>query len=512
MSRNGPAWSSPAPRDPIPIVVRRLALLLVLASAALLGAGSPAAWAYPAEFAAPVAAPERPALPVADDVKAALRRALLLGKLSRSDWAWHRRSLWRTRTALRRLGGARRAELGAALANVEGLARAGKLTPSRMPVIFLELRRNLEQWTARRFPHPGERITFGKHPAVFQYYAGRGLHHHPLASFGLANQLARACTAERAAGPRCRPRALRRALDGLLALASRRGDFTAWEYLYAWGGGTAPWVSGMAQATAIQALARGSVALEEPRWAAAAEDALGAFETAPPVGIAAPANPGRHYLMYSFNPQLRILNGFLQTLIGLHDMADLTGSRRAKRLFERGERAARASLAAYDTGAWSRYSRGGRESPLGYHALVGQFLERLCFRKVGEAYCDLGRRFARYEREPTRISVARIPRRRVGRRVFVSFALSKLSTVTVLVRSRRGDVLRKRLALPGGRHVLGAVPHRAGPHRATVVAVAPNGQRSVAVQRFSVKPEPKPVKKKRKRAAERRRLSGSSAR
>ena len=470
------------------------ALLLCLLTGSLAGIAEPAA-AYPAGArTAPLAAapaPVRPPLPVADDVKASLRRALLLGKLSREDWAWHRRSLWRTRVALRHLRGARRAELAAVLANLERLAAGGRLTASRMPVAFMELRRNLEVWTSRPFPAPGERLTFGKHPAVFQYYAGRGIHHHPLASFGRANQLARACTAVRAEGPRCRPRALRRALDGLVALASRRGDFTAWEYLNAWGGGTPPWVSGMSQATAIQALARGSVALDEPRWAAVAEDALGAFEAAPPVGVSAPAASGRHYLMYSFDPQLRILNGFLQSLIGLHDMAALTGSERARRLFEGGERAARASLTAYDTGAWSRYSRGGRESPLGYHELVGTFLDRLCFRKVADDYCTLGERFARYEQEPTRVLVAQIPRRREGHRVPIGFAISKLSTVTVSVKGRHGLAMRRRMSLPRGSFHVAWTPGRAGPFRVVVTAVAPNGQHSVVVRRFSVRPKPK---------------------
>ncbi len=45
---------------------------------------------------------------------------------------------------------------------------------------------------------------------------------------------------------------------------SRR--FIAWEYMFHFGGGAPPWISGMAEATAIQALARAAVLLEEPAY------------------------------------------------------------------------------------------------------------------------------------------------------------------------------------------------------------------------------------------------------
>ena len=44
--------------------------------------------------------------------------------------------------AVGRLSGTRRAELGAVLANVQQIAAAGELTPSRLPALFLTLERN----------------------------------------------------------------------------------------------------------------------------------------------------------------------------------------------------------------------------------------------------------------------------------------------------------------------------------------------------------------------------------
>ena len=78
------------------------------------------------------------------------------------------------------------------------------------------------------------------------------------------------------------------------------------------------------------------------------------------------------------SPGLRVLNGFLQANTGLYDFAQLTGDAEARRLFKAGDRAARREIPKFDTGAWSLYSLGGRESDLGYHRLVRDFLDNLC--------------------------------------------------------------------------------------------------------------------------------------
>ena len=134
--------------------------------------------------------------------------------------------------------------------------------------------------------------------------------------------------------------------------------------------------------------------------------------------------------MYSFNPSLHILNGFLQSVIGLHDVADADGLAHVPGACTgRGERAARGAVAAYDTGAWSRYSFAGRESPLSYHELVTGFLEGLCARTDRPAYCDTGARFTRYEHEPPAIHLAVTRRPREDRPAAVSFWVSKVSWV-----------------------------------------------------------------------------------
>ena len=413
-------------------------------------------------------------------VKGALRRAWLAHAISRRRYESLRRTWWLARRDVARLGGTRRAELAAVVGMTERLARGRMLTASRLEPVFLTLRRNREFWTTRPLIAPRARLSFRGDPVIFEYYAGRGLAIQPLASFGRANALAASCV-RATARHRCRPAALKRLLDRMVALGSERGGFLAWEHFFAFGSGAPPWISAMTQATGAQALARGRRALGDVRYERASRRALGAFDAAPPLGVAVPAGGGVRYAMYSFAPDLRILNGELQTLIGLRDVARIAGSGRARRLFEQGEPVARRAVRGFDTGAWSLYSAGGKESTLGYHRLVAGFLSGLCRRTGASTYCAAGRRFVRYVREPPRVHVRTARKLRARRRTTIGFTLSKISDVMLQVRDRRGRVelshgLR---ALPHGRHSVTWVPARAGRHRLRIVAIGPGGTRAV---------------------------------
>src|SRR3954452_23645600 len=113
------------------------------------------------------------------------------------------------------------------------------------------------------------------------------------------------------------------------------------------------------------------------------------FQAPPPAGVRIPDGAGAHYLQYSGLPNLKILNGFIQSLVGLYDLATLTGDPTAQALFEAGDRAGRAEVPTFDTGAWSLYSRGSstHESDLSYHTLLRDFLVQLCSRTAAVEYC-----------------------------------------------------------------------------------------------------------------------------
>ena len=432
-------------------------------------------------------------------VGAALRRARLTDRIGRRAYARYRAALAGARKAARRLTGARGSEQAAVLGSVVRLAAERQLIHSRFPAVFLNLRRNTRTWTQETFPRPGERRSWDDDPAVFQYVPGQGMQLHPLATWGRVNWALRRCLVTR--GRDCRKRALRRRLDSLARLPARRGRFVAWEYYYAYAQGRPPWMSGMAQATAIQALSRAAAALHTRRYARLARRALGAFEAPPPAGVAVPAAGGRRYVMYSFAPSLQILNGELQAINGLRDAAVLARIRRAVPLVARGDRAARAALGGFDTGAWSLYSSAGAESTLAYHQLTTRFLDDLCRRTERAEYCRASRRFARYATEPPRIGIAPLRGLWARRLAPLHFTLSKGSAVRVRVFGPRGLVLARDMRLSRGGHDLSWTPPSRGRFEVRVSARGPEGRLGVEGRTVRVvRPKPKPKRKPREDA------------
>jgi len=364
-------------------------------------------------------------------VHRALRLARAKRRISPGRARAYRRiySLARSRRA--RLRGARRRELGSVIATLESIALRRALTASRMPALFLILRRNAEFWPRSPFPAHRGLVTFRGSKLLFEYYAGHGLQLQPLVNFKKANVMHGACVKK--TGP-CDPGGLRRLLREMVRTSSRRGGFRTWEYYFEFGGGRPPWMSGMAQATGVQAFARASQLLREPGWRRYAEEAFPAFETAPPVGVAA-RGPlgGTHYLQYSFAPRLFIINAFLQAVLGLYDYAEITGDATARRLFERAEPEARAELPRNDTGDWSTYSFAGRESTREYHELLRELAAGLCSRLRLDVYCETAARFRRYAVEPAKLELLGPATAVKGAKTQVRFSLSKLSAVQITI-------------------------------------------------------------------------------
>jgi hypothetical protein len=364
-----------------------------------------------------------------DPVKRALRRAASDGHVSAEDATRYRGIYSRALSVRRKLGFTRGAELGYVITTLQRIARRGGLVAARMPALFLLVDRNREWWGSKGAPGSGARVRFGASRVIFQYYPGHGLQLQPLANFGAANGYWYSK----------RDESLRTLVDELVELRVVRDGFASWEYYFDFGGGSPPWISGMAQGTAVQALARASARLADPSLVQVATQALGAFERRTPVGARVPAGNGAWYALYSFAPSLEVLNGMLQSLVGLKTFATLTGDLRAAALFDEGDRVARARVSLYDTGAWSLYSRsGGRpgaEANLNYHTLNRDFARNLCKLTSADAYCSAADRFTKYLREdPTLDPFGPVPApARGGRGVRFNFTLSKISRVGITV-------------------------------------------------------------------------------
>ena len=365
--------------------------------------------------------------------------------------------------SLGRLSGTRRTELGAVLANVQAIAAAGQLIPSRLPALFGTLERNRQWWTSEPPLSAGNRVSFPGSRIVWQYYPGQGLEIQWLATFGKANGYFSSHENTN----------LRQLLSEVIPLASERAGGIAWEYMFRFHGGMPPWTSGLSQGTALQVLARAWSRFREPAYLLAAEQALGIFQTPPPAGVLVKTPAGALYAEYSYAPDDRILNGFIQSLVGLYDYASITHDPLGQSLFEAGDAEGRGEVPHYDTGAWSLYDQFG-ESNLNYHELLREFLEHLCERTRSIAadgvYCTAAEHFTADLHTPPVIALL-TSRLHGGTRAGVQVSLSKISAVSITVRRGGGVVWRNSATVGRGRpKLLWPTPARGGTFSVAVTA------------------------------------------
>jgi D-glucuronyl C5-epimerase-like protein len=397
-------------------------------------------------------------------VRGELARMLAAGEIDQATHDGDRAIYSRAQALRAKVSGARRAALGAVLRNLEDVAAGGGFIASRLPALFQTVARNREWWSEGPLLRNGARVSFSGSRIVWQFYAGEGLQIQWLGTFGKANGLWQGGY----------DGSLRALLDEALGLAAQRAGGIAWEYLFRFDGGRPPWVSGLAQGTAVQALSRAAVRLNEPRYFEAARAGLGIFREAPPAGVRVATPAGAHYLIYSFAPGLRVLNAFTQSLNGLRDFAVLANDAEGRALFAAGEAQLRGELPQYDTGGWSRYSLGGRDADVSYHTLARDFLRNLCERLTDDAaraaqppaapvtpgggavlpvptggapalppapapaidpgpYCAAGERFTQYLARPPVVKLVS-RRARGGKPAVLKLTVSKPSNVTLKLR------------------------------------------------------------------------------
>ena len=396
----------------------------------------------------------------ANSVRNALSGASKSGRLTIDQRSQYRGSLREAMRVLRTLDSPskarRRDELGSQIVMLAALASRRALTPDRMRPLFRQLDANRVWFAGSAPPKPAARISVPGDPLVYAYYPGHGLQLQPLFNWAKVNQY---WFAKDYAG-------MQELIDRLAEVAvPQRGGWVTWEYSFDYPGSRAPWLSGMAQGVAIQALARAWQATQSGKDLELARKALpGLGRPLADGGLLVESARGRWWPLYAEEPSLRVLNGDLQTVISLYDYAAITGDAQALAWARDGAQAAAAVLPKYDTGAWSLY-QGSKEANLGYHDLMTLQLRQLAL-KTGNldfrAYAD---RFAQYRVtapviaatiSPTALvypSVADSPRAAVSVRAH----LDKVSSLALVVTNAAGSIVATR---PLGRQHRGRVTVR----------------------------------------------------
>jgi hypothetical protein len=348
----------------------------------------------------------------------------------------------------KRLRGTRKTELEAVVNNLHAIAASGQLTPSRLPVLFQTLARNRQWWTTGPLLSSGQRVEFSGSNLVWQYYPGQGIELQVLGTFGKADGL---YTAGSAAYPQ-----LIALLNEMIPLAAQRGGGLTWEYYFKFDGGSPPWTSAMSQGTALEALTRGYQASGDGNYLQIAQQALPIFSVAPKTGVHESTPLGARYLQYSFAPGTDIINAFLQSLIGLYDYGQVSGSVIAQRLFAAGNAQAQSELPRFDTGAWSLYQPGS-EDTLSYHELVTGFLQQLCQRTDAPVYCTTADHFESYLTTPPVLQLV-TTRIKFKHQASIAFKLSKVSHVGIVLVRGTQTVFQTSAGFSHGSHTFTIPP------------------------------------------------------
>jgi hypothetical protein len=385
----------------------------------------------PAPAAAAAAAkPKRKPKPQ-KTVSSELTRLLKTQKITSSEYGTYNAAWKAALSTQRHLHGTPARELEAVIQNMHNIAVAGKLTPGRLPVLFLTLGYNRQWWATGNVPSAGSYVEFAGSELLWEYYAGQGIELQVLGTFGKADGL---YTAGAADYPQ-----MESLLAQMIPLAVNRGGGPVWEYYFQFGGGKPPWTSAMSQGTGIEALTRAYLATKDTSYLQLAHQALALFTAPPPIGVRVATPLGARYVQYTFTPGTSIINAFLQSLIGLYDYAHVSGEPAAQQLWAAGNAEAEAEVPQFDTGAWSLYQP-GVEDTLSYHELVTGFLQQLCQRTSAPVYCVTAQHFTAYLTTPPALALV-TGHARKNKAFSLQFKLSKYSHVGIVVVGPGGHTL-----------------------------------------------------------------------
>ena len=385
-----------------------------------------------------------PLLPAQRIALQGIERAVARGLIDHRSAAADRATVNRAARLIGHLPWARSSVVAASLSQAAALA--DRLTGPRARVVFGQLSVTSSHLAHANPPPPHTDVTDAD-GVLYRFFSGRGYEFHPLGNFAaltLDLGAGRAVAAKRLAG----------------ALMERGvplpGGGMGWEYCFDYGGGRAPWLSGMAQAFAAQGFAGAALlaGADTRRLKAAARAAYRSI----PGRLAMRLSEGPWVRLYGFNSDV-VLNAQLQSALSIAKYARDTGDAGAAAYAAALRRSAASLLPRFDTGYWTYYQLPRTPSPLEYQTYVVDLLHGLS--STDPRFADAYRRFAAYLKQPPAFRLADPS---LGH---VRFWLSKPAGVTV--RSSAGAT--QSFQLTGGWYDVGwKLPSRAGAFPVRIVA------------------------------------------
>ena len=201
-------------------------------------------------------------------VLAKIQRARASGRIDATTAAQARSEVARAAHLIRTLPNGRGYHIQVALTEVASFDDV--LTKPRALELFGALRAN-DDYFAQHWAPADKTDIVGADGVVYRYFGGYCFRFHPLANFGVLNARATAGDAD----------GTRELADALIERGVyQTGGGIAWEYDFPFGGGRAPWLSGMAQAVAAQAFARAASVVTD-RATAYMREASAAYRVIP---------------------------------------------------------------------------------------------------------------------------------------------------------------------------------------------------------------------------------------
>jgi D-glucuronyl C5-epimerase C-terminus len=138
---------------------------------------------------------------------------------------------------------------------------------------------------------------------------------------------------------------------------------------YRWERLSPPWISALGQGRVLSVLTRAYELSGDERYIAAARKAMKPFEIPVSQGGVQAHFPdgGVGFEEYPWPKPNIVLNGFITSLVGLHDLGEVEGEAHATELFMQGVRSLESNLHRYDLGYWSAYDLTGHVASEDYH-------------------------------------------------------------------------------------------------------------------------------------------------